>query len=70
MCEATCVLNQLEYLRDDLAELAGNKLQAMAVEGLQSRIDGLIRQLKHHNEGQSWSDPAALLQPSAEKIMP
>ncbi len=66
MCEATCVVNQLEYLRDDLTELAGNKLQAMAVEGLQARIDGLIRQLNHHNEGQSWSDPEALLQSSTK----
>lgn len=61
MCEATCVVNQLQYLRDDLVSLAGTKIQALAVEGLQGRIDGLIRQLDYFNEGQSWANPDSLL---------
>ena len=61
MCEATCVVSQLKYLRDDLACLSESKLQAVAIEGFQARIDGLIRQLNHHGEGKSWSDPEGLL---------
>ena len=60
MCEATCVVNQLKYLRDDLSELSGSKIQALAVEALQGRIDGLIRQLDHFGEGRQWCDPDQL----------
>lgn len=61
MCEATCVVNQLEYLRDDLGELAASKIQALAVEALQARINGLIRQLNHFQEGQQWANPDSLV---------
>ena len=64
MCEATCVVKELEYLRDDLTALSETKLQALVVECLQNRIDGLIRQLNHHGEGQQWSNPEAVLHSS------
>jgi len=48
-------------MKDDLAELGSGPLQRLAVEALQARIDGLIRQLNHFGEGRSWCDPDALL---------
>jgi len=44
--------------------LGSGPLQRLAVEALQARIDGLIRQLDHFGEGQSWCDPDALLNKS------
>lgn len=61
MCEATCVINELRRIKDDLAELGNGPLNRLAVEALQHRIDGLIRQLKYFREGQSWCDPGSLL---------
>ncbi len=63
MCEATCVVNELRRMQGDLDELGNGPLNRMAVESLQNRIDGLIRQLNHFNEGQSWCDPASLILP-------
>ena len=71
MCEATCVVYQLKYLRADLNQLVGRRSRKrdfdLAVEVLQARIDGLIRQLEHFGEGQQWADPDALLRSSTDK---